>query len=241
MNTTSHRRCFLATAATGSLAVFGGDQMVRGTESDVPAATPFTPSTVDPREFGAVGDGATPATAAIPKAVDHVAGLGGGTVRLSEGRWLTGTVYLAGGVTLLIDRGATLLGSRDIADYGMPRKNIRIADWQSIRSADSVATRFTLRHRRSGPIGSLGTCFFGRAGTSTSGRLWQTELYDMVKDPEELRNLALEAEHRERLLEYHEAALAELRRIGAGMVDHLPPVREATPLEEMPITRSSHQ
>jgi hypothetical protein len=54
------------------------------------------------------------------------------------------------------------------------------------------------------------------------------ELYNMTDDPEELHNLALAAEHRDRLLEYREATLAELRRIGAGMVDHLPPVREDT-------------
>lgn len=53
------------------------------------------------------------------------------------------------------------------------------------------------------------------------------ELYDMVEDPEELHNLALRAEHRDRLREYRQATLAELHRIGAGMADHLPPVREA--------------
>jgi len=54
------------------------------------------------------------------------------------------------------------------------------------------------------------------------------ELYDIDNDPEELTNLALSAVHREALLQYRDAALAELRRTKAPMVDGLPVVRELT-------------
>lgn len=50
------------------------------------------------------------------------------------------------------------------------------------------------------------------------------EVYDLAADPGELTNLALDPEHREQLLRLREAALAELRRIGAKLVEHLPPV-----------------
>jgi arylsulfatase A-like enzyme len=50
------------------------------------------------------------------------------------------------------------------------------------------------------------------------------ELYDLENDPEELTNLALDSKHAERLKQYREATLAELRRTGAGMVDRLPRV-----------------
>jgi len=55
------------------------------------------------------------------------------------------------------------------------------------------------------------------------------ELYDLQNDPEELVNLALQAEYRTQLVQCREAALAELRRIEAGVVENLPPVREAAP------------
>ena len=52
------------------------------------------------------------------------------------------------------------------------------------------------------------------------------ELYDLLRDPEELDNLAVKSEHRERLKQFRAAAIAELRRAGAGFVDRMPPVRE---------------
>ncbi len=84
--------------------------------SGAPAAEPV----FDVSQFGAVGDGKTPATEAIQQAIDRCAAAGGGTVHLPEGTWLSGTIYLASRVTLQIDGGATLLGSRDPAHYARP-------------------------------------------------------------------------------------------------------------------------
>jgi len=52
------------------------------------------------------------------------------------------------------------------------------------------------------------------------------ELYDLDKDPEELTNLALDAQHAQRLRQFREATLAELRRTKAALVDKLPAVKE---------------
>jgi len=79
------------------------------------------PLAVDVRDFGAVGDGKAPCTPAIQKAIDHCAARGGGTVRLPAGVWLTGTVYLESNLTLVLDEGCTLLGSRKHQDYARPR------------------------------------------------------------------------------------------------------------------------
>lgn len=71
-------------------------------------------------DFGAVNDGKTMNTASIQKAIDQCTKDGGGTVLLSGGgKFMTGTIYLKDNVTLHIDNGTTLLGSRKISDYAL--------------------------------------------------------------------------------------------------------------------------
>jgi hypothetical protein len=74
--------------------------------------------------FGAKGDGTTMNTAAIQRAIDAAA-KGGGTVVFPAGTYLTGSVFVKSGVTLKLDKGVTLLGSQNLADY--PVMQTRIA------------------------------------------------------------------------------------------------------------------
>lgn len=76
------------------------------------------PPVLDVRQFGAVPDGKTLCTDALQKAIDQCAAQGGGTVCLPAGTWLTGTLYLASDLTLVLEKGCTLLGSRRHEDYG---------------------------------------------------------------------------------------------------------------------------
>jgi polygalacturonase len=69
------------------------------------------------RDFGAAGDGVRRDTAAIQKAVDACAAAGGGTVCLDAGTYLSGTIVLRSRVTLRLESGAVLRGSKDLADY----------------------------------------------------------------------------------------------------------------------------
>ena len=94
---------------------------------------------VDVRDFGAVGDGKTLSTEAIQKAIDQCAAQGGGTVRLSKGTWLAGTIYLASHVTLELESGATLLGSRNPDDYAHPRTTPGDAQRESYRTWALIA------------------------------------------------------------------------------------------------------
>ena len=68
-------------------------------------------------KFGAVGDGRTPDTDPIQKAIDACTAQGGGTVRLPAGRYLSGSILLKNNVTLHLDDGAVLLGSPNPGDY----------------------------------------------------------------------------------------------------------------------------
>ena len=75
-------------------------------------------TTCDARQFGAKGDGQTKDTLALQKAIDTCAAKkGGGTVKLSDGTFLSGPLELRSNIKLDIASGATLLGSPDHADY----------------------------------------------------------------------------------------------------------------------------
>lgn len=65
----------------------------------------------------AAGDGVTNSTKAIQNAIDRCAKSGGGVVTLKPGRYVTGALFLKSNVHPRIDKGVTLLGSQDDADY----------------------------------------------------------------------------------------------------------------------------
>lgn len=72
------------------------------------------------RDSGAVGDGATLDTPGINKAIETCAASGGGQVLFPPGRYLSGTVHLKSHVTLFLEAGATLVGTRDLNEYQHP-------------------------------------------------------------------------------------------------------------------------
>jgi polygalacturonase len=91
-------------------------------------------TTCNPRDFGAKGDGIAKDTAAIQSAIDACAAKGGGTVRLTAGTYLSAPIVLRSNITLELEKGATLLGSPDHADY--PAKTeFRSPGLQSLVSA----------------------------------------------------------------------------------------------------------
>jgi len=64
-------------------------------------------------DFGAVGDGKTLDTASITKAILAVADAGWGTVLFPPGVYLTAPINLTNNIVLLVQSGATILGSQD--------------------------------------------------------------------------------------------------------------------------------
>ncbi|MHC4110376.1 MAG: glycoside hydrolase family 28 protein [Planctomycetota bacterium] len=74
-------------------------------------------NTYDVRNYGAKPDGKTMCTKSIQKAIDECAKQGGGTVYFPPGSFLSGTIYMKSNVTLRLDTGSTLLGSKNLKDY----------------------------------------------------------------------------------------------------------------------------
>src|ERR1035438_1020295 len=105
------RRRFLSAAALGLAPV----KLITPQSLDQPLSPGR--SLFDVRRHGAKGDGISKDTAAIQTAIDACTAAGGGVVYLPPGRYLSGTVVLKDNVTFLLEAGATLLGSTDLADY----------------------------------------------------------------------------------------------------------------------------
>lgn len=69
-------------------------------------------------DFGARADGKTLNTTAINSAVLAAARVGGGTITFPPGRYRTGTFRLVSNITLELQAGAVLEGSKELSDYG---------------------------------------------------------------------------------------------------------------------------
>lgn len=108
-----HRRSLLQLGLTGAIAT-----------AATPAFAQSTGRTFDAADFGAVGDGEAINTRPIQAAIDAAAGAGGGTVVLKPGVYMSGSLFVKSNVTLLIGRGATLKGLRDLAAYPMVRTRV---------------------------------------------------------------------------------------------------------------------
>ena len=72
------------------------------------------------RDCGAAGDGTTLDTPAIHKAIEACAAAGGGQVLFPPGRYLSGTIHLKSHVTLFLEAGATLVGTKSLDEYQYP-------------------------------------------------------------------------------------------------------------------------
>lgn len=89
------------------------DEIIKGREISV--STKAKTTVVNVCDFGAKGDAKTDNTAAFKAAVESCPK--NGTVYVPEGVYITGAIALKSDMTLLVDKGATILGSDNTADY----------------------------------------------------------------------------------------------------------------------------
>ena len=68
-------------------------------------------------KYGFVGDGKTLNTEMFNRAIDECSKKGGGIVSVPAGRYVTGSINLKKGVTLNLEKGAFIMGSKNFDDY----------------------------------------------------------------------------------------------------------------------------
>lgn len=84
---------------------------------------------IDVRDFGAKGDGTTLDSPAINAAIEACAGRGGGTVTLSAGTYLSGSIHLKSNVELHLDAGATIVATDQPGAYD-PSETFAFPEYQ---------------------------------------------------------------------------------------------------------------
>jgi hypothetical protein len=106
------RRALLARGA-----VLGGALVPAALASPAVAQVGAPGGVFDVRERGAKGNGREFDTGALQGSIDACHAAGGGTVRVPAGTYLTKPIELRSFVTLHLEAGATILGSRRLEDY----------------------------------------------------------------------------------------------------------------------------
>ncbi len=143
-------------------------------------------------DFGAQSGGTTLCTQAIQTTIDQCTKNGGGTVFFPAGTWLTGTVYLESHVSLLLDSGCVLLGSKEKKDYGQPRNSEgeTFSYWAIIagKNIENVAIRGR------GTIDGQGTSFKYKDGQRPKN-IYLENCSDVLIDGVRMRNAGSWMQH----------------------------------------------
>jgi hypothetical protein len=107
---------FVGTAGVAGPALTAPSRLAMGATHET-ALAPGLQGVVDASRFGLVGDGKTLATDGLQKAIDACAALGGGTVLIPAGRYLSGALFLRSHVHLRFSAGAVLIASQRPQDF----------------------------------------------------------------------------------------------------------------------------
>lgn len=110
----------------------------------------------DVREYGAVGDGVSFDSPFIQKAIDACAENGGGTVFIPAGKYVCGTIHMRSHIHVLLEKGAVLLGSKDLNDFDPFEENPSNCEYQDISHSYFHRSLFHADHVEDIAITGLG-------------------------------------------------------------------------------------
>src|SRR5262249_18853894 len=123
----TERRKFLKLTGVGLTGSALGSSAVPSSISVVSEVSAGSGDVFDVRAFGAKGDGKTLDTPSIDKAIEAAAAAGGGTVRLSAGKYLSYSIHLRSNITMYLGPGAVLIApespTKGGAGYDPPEPN----------------------------------------------------------------------------------------------------------------------
>lgn len=109
-------------------------------------------------DYGANSDGKSLSTKAINEAISSCSNNGGGIVLVPAGKYLAGSIHLLSNVSLKLETGSVIIGSKDISQYIMSDKPIFNEDYNSYGLIYAVdATNISIQG--SGEIIGNGTSF----------------------------------------------------------------------------------
>jgi hypothetical protein len=129
----------------------------------------------DARNYGAKGDGSTNDTAAIQNAINACTGTGG-SVLLSNGDFVAGTLYLQSNMTFFIDYSASLDSTGDGNDY--PKQNPPTTNNQLLNCRRAMLYAVSVSNLKIDGGGTI----WGKGDTgSTNGGSWYG---DAIKEAE---------------------------------------------------------
>ena len=147
--------------------------------------------TIHVRDLGAIGDGKTLDTKAIQASVDKCAGTGGKVI-LSDGTFLTGTIYLKSNVTLVVEKGAVILGSLNLEDYPVNDFGFNNLNTSRVNRALIYASGMTnVGIEGDGIIDGQGGSFVKALKLVRPFLLWFKECKKVSVEKVELRNSAM--------------------------------------------------
>jgi polygalacturonase len=134
MPTIRNLTALLLSAALAACASYGAANDSAHPSDRASTGLPVTGRTLGVRDNGALADGKTKDTAAFQKTLDACAAAGGGTVIVPAGDYLIGSIHIGANTRLHFEKGATLIGSPDVADY--PVMKVRWeGEWRDGHSA----------------------------------------------------------------------------------------------------------
>jgi len=94
----------------------------------------FPDQVIELSDFGAIGDGEFKNTLAFKQAFDKLDNLGGGTLVVPSGIWLTGPIELKSNINLHLEKGALITFSRDFDDYPLVETSFEGLDTRRCQS-----------------------------------------------------------------------------------------------------------